>query len=179
MGEKITNSINSISIDYVVYDPYKEYTSVYMEVNENGSNKIDTIYLNKNDTKYEINDIFPNTTYNLSFKYTYLEDGEVHTDTFDNITVTTKRPKVNIKTTSVEGGNIKYLVTSESNFKFSVGTLKVYVNEQLVSSSVIDDTIGNVYVNASVGDKIELLLTDVMFNNRVISGVKTSNKFIY
>ena len=66
-----------------------------------------------------------------------------------------------------------------SNFKFSVGTLKVYVNEQLVSSSVIDDTIGNVYVNASVGDKIELLLTDVMFNNRVISGVKTSNKFIY
>ena len=71
-----------------------------------------------NDTKYEINDIFPNTTYNLSFKYTYLEDGEVHTDTFDNITVTTKRPKVNIKTTSVEGGNIKYLVTSESNFKF-------------------------------------------------------------
>lgn len=175
----VTSSINSISIDYVVYDPYKEYTSVYMEVNENGSNKIDTIYLNKNDTKYEINDIFPNTTYNLSFKYTYLEDGEVHTDTFDNITVTTKRPKVNIKTTSVEGGNIKYLVTSESNFKFSVGTLKVYVNEQLVSSSVIDDTIGNVYVNASVGDKIELLLTDVMFNNRVISGVKTSNKFIY
>ena len=30
----VTSSINSISIDYVVYDPYKEYTSVYMEVNE-------------------------------------------------------------------------------------------------------------------------------------------------
>ena len=67
-------------------DPKKEYTSVYMEVHEIGTNKIDTIYLNGNDTGYVISNLFPNTTYNLTFKYSYPEaTTEVRTVTFDVI----------------------------------------------------------------------------------------------
>ena len=43
-----------------------------MEVEEAGSNKINTIYLNKNDTRYEFTNIFPNTTYRIRFKYSIL-----------------------------------------------------------------------------------------------------------
>ena len=40
----VTSSVSKIVVDYVVYDPYNEYTNVYMEVEEAGSNKINTIY---------------------------------------------------------------------------------------------------------------------------------------
>ena len=71
----VTSSVSKIIVDYVVYDPYNEYTNVYMEVEEAGSNKINTIYLNKNDTRYEFTNIFPNTNYRIKFKYSYIEDG--------------------------------------------------------------------------------------------------------
>ena len=113
-----TNSTtNKITIDYVIYDPKKEYTSVYMEVNEEGTNKIDTIHLTASDTKYEINNLFPNTKYNLTFKYSYLdEENNLKTDVFDNISVTTKKPKINLKVTNISNGNIKYLITTDNTY---------------------------------------------------------------
>ena len=125
-----TNSTtNKITIDYVIYDPKKEYTSVYMEVNEEGTNKIDTIHLTASDTKYEINNLFPNTKYNLTFKYSYLdEENNLKTDVFDNISVTTKKPKINLKVTNISNGNIKYLITTDNTYNIEKGTIKVFIN---------------------------------------------------
>ena len=177
----VTSSVSKIVVDYVVYDPYNEYTNVYMEVEEAGSNKINTIYLNKNDTRYEFTNIFPNTTYRIKFKYSYIEDGNEVIDTFDDITIATKRPKVNIKTTNVSFGKINYLITTDNSYNIDHGTLKVYVNnEEVYSGGIsIDGFPGEIEVNAVSGDYIELLLTDVESNGRVIKGVRSSDKFIY
>ena len=146
----VTSSVSKIIVDYVVYDPYNEYTNVYMEVEEAGSNKINTIYLNKNDTRYEFTNIFPNTNYRIKFKYSYIEDGNEVIDTFDDITIATKRPKVNIKATNVSFGKISYLITTD-----------------------------NVSISASSGDMVELILSDIKAGERIISGVRSSDKFIY
>ena len=146
----VTSSVSKIIVDYVVYDPYNEYTNVYMEVEEAGSNKINTIYLNKNDTRYEFTNIFPNTNYRIKFKYSYIEDGNEVIDTFDDITIATKRPKVNIKATNVSFGKISYLITTDS-----------------------------VSISASSGDMVELILSDIKAGERIISGVRSSDKFIY
>ena len=177
----VTSSVSKIVVDYVVYDPYNEYTNVYMEVEEAGSNKINTIYLNKNDTRYEFTNIFPNTNYRIKFKYSYIEDGNEVIDTFDDITIATKRPKVNIKATNVSFGKINYLITTDNSYNIDHGTLKVYVNnEEVYSGGIsIDGFPGKIEVNAVSGDYIELLLTDVESNGRVIKGVRSSDKFIY
>ena len=178
----VTSSISKIVVDYVVYDPYNEYTNVYMEVEEAGSNKINTIYLNKNDTRYEFTNIFPNTTYRIRFKYSYIEDGNEVIDTFDDITIATKRPKVNIKTTNVSFGKISYLITTDNSYNIESGTLTVKVNNEVVSSnsvSINGNTTDSVSISASSGDMVELILSDIKAGGRIISGVRSSDKFIY
>ena len=179
-----TNSTtNKITIDYVIYDPKKEYTSVYMEVNEEGTNKIDTIHLTASDTKYEINNLFPNTKYNLTFKYSYLdEENNLKTDVFDNISVTTKKPKINLKVTNISNGNIKYLITTDNTYNIEKGTIKVFINNELVSSSTISingNTTESININPISGDLIEIQITDVTSGDRIIKDVKSSDKFIY
>ena len=159
----VTSTTSKITIDYVIYDPYKEYTSVYMEVENVDDGKIDTIYLNKNDTRYELSNVFPNTYYKF-------------------VGITTKRPSVNLKVTNVGFGNINYLITTDNSYNIDSGTLKVYVNNEEVYSgnvSISGNTTGKINVNAVSGDYIELLLTDVKSNGRVIKNVKSSDKFIY
>ena len=178
----VTSSVSKIVVDYVVYDPYNEYTNVYMEVEEAGSNKINTIYLNKNDTRYEFTNIFPNTTYRIRFKYSYIEDGNEVIDTFDDITIATKRPKVNIKTTNVSFGKISYLITTDNSYNIESGTLTVKVNNEVVSSnsvSINGNTTDSVSISASSGDMVELILSDIKAGGRIISGVRSSDKFIY
>ena len=179
-----TNSTtNKITIDYVIYDPKKEYTSVYMEVNEEGTNKIDTIHLTASDTKYEINNLFPNTKYNLTFKYSYLdEENNLKTDVFDNISVTTKKPKINLKVTNISNGNIKYLITTDNTYNIEKGTIKVFINNELVSSSTISingNTTESININPVSGDLIEIQITDVTSSGRIIKDVKSSDKFVY
>lgn len=178
----VTSSVSKIVVDYVVYDPYNEYTNVYMEVEEAGSNKINTIYLNKNDTRYEFTNIFPNTNYRIKFKYSYIEDGNEVIDTFDDITIATKRPKVNIKTTNVSFGKISYLITTDNSYNIESGTLTVKVNNEVVSSnsvSINGNTTDSVSISASSGDMVELILSDIKAGGRIISGVRSSDKFIY
>ena len=179
----VTSTTSKITVDYVVCEPYNEYTSVYREVNGSDSDKIDTIYLNKNDTRYEFTNVFPNSSYKLTFKYSYVDDdGNMHTEVFDNVSITTKRPNVNIKVTSVSFGNINYLITNDNTYDISSGTLKVLVNGTETYNDVISidgNTTGRVYVNAVSGDMIEVILTDIKADGRVIKDVKSSYKFVY
>lgn len=180
----VTTTTSKITVDYVIYDPYKEYTSVYMEVENTDNNKIDTIYLNKNDTRYEFSNVFPNSTYKLVFKYSYIdEEGNSHTDIFDSISVTTKKPSINLKVTKVGlNNNINYLITTDNSYNLDSGILKVFINDEEVSNNEIElngNTTGSIYINAKTGDKIELFLTDVKAGGKIIKDVKSSDKFIY
>lgn len=177
----VTSTTSKITIDYIIYDPYKEYTSVYMEVENNG--KIDTIYLNKNDTRYELSNVFPNTSYKFVFKYSYIDDeGNSHTEIFDNVSITTKKPSVNLKVTNVGFGNVNYLITTDNSYSIDSGNLKVYVNGEVVYNDIVSingNTTGVIKVNAISGDYIELLLTDIKSGDRIIRDVKSSDKFVY
>ncbi len=177
------STAEKIIIDYVIYDPKQEYTSVYMEVSEDKTNKVDTIHLSSKETKYEINNLFPNTKYNLVFKYSYLdEENNIKNDTFDSFSVTTKKPKVNLKVTNIANGNIRYLITTDNSYNIDSATLKVYINNELSTSSDITlsgNTTGSISIDVLSGDYVELLLTDIKSNSRIIQDIKASDKFIY
>lgn len=181
----VNTTVSKIMIDYVIYDPHNEYSSVYMEVQREGSNNIDTIYLNSSATSYELTKgILPNTTYKLTFKYNYLdENNEMIVRTFDDISVTTKKPKVSLKVTKTSFNNITYLITTDNSVNISSGLLTIYVNGKEYSSNNIDiegNKVGTFYIeNVESNDLVELKLTNVISNGNVIKDVTANYKFRY
>lgn len=191
----VTSTVNKITVDYVIYDPKEEYTSVYMEVKKEGSSEIDTVYLNSSATTYELaNGIFPNTNYELTFKYSYIDEyNNLHSDTFDKVNITTKKPSISLEVTRISFNTIHYLVTTDNSYPLTSATLTVLVNGEEPSSSKINgeessssgiiingNTIGNVSIsNISEGDIIELKLTDVKSNGTIIKDLNSSYKFKY
>lgn len=181
----VTSTINKITVDYVIYDPKKEYTSVYMEVKKEGSNEVNTIYLNSSETTYELtNGIFPNTNYELTFKYSYLDEyNNLHSDEFDKVNITTKKPNISLEVTRISFNTIHYLVTTDNSYPLTSATLTVLVNGEVSSSSEISingNTTGNVSIsNINENDIIELKLTDVKSNGTIIKDLNSSYKFRY
>ena len=156
-----------------------------MEVSREGSDAVDTIYLNKNSTVQEItNNIIPNTTYNIKFKYTYLEDNQVKVNTFDTAKITTKRPNVSLKVTRLKGSTVYYLITPDSAYPITSATLVVSVNStevKRINNIVINgNTPDSITVDsANPGDIVELRLTNIKANGVAIQGVEAKAMFKY
>jgi len=108
----IIPNVNSIEINYVVYDPNNEYTSVTAEVKNTNTNEVNIIRLSKTSNSYLINNLSPNTNYELTFKYTYVDNDNISKEeVFDRITTTTKIPELSLKVTKVTGTKIYYSIT--------------------------------------------------------------------
>ena len=184
----VTSTVNKIIIDYVIYDPYKEYTSVYMEVQKEDSDKVEVIYLNTNNTRYELKDILPNTKYNLKFKYTATEDGENIIKEFANTTISTQKPKLSLKVTKTRAGEITYVITTGSSYTLTSADLVVTITDSKTGEtrketstiSISNNTSNTVKLNKMKdGDIIELKLINVKSGDTIIKGITASDKFIY
>lgn len=184
----VTSTINKIIIDYVIYDPYKEYTSVYMEVKKEDSNNVEIIYLNSNNTRYELKDILPNTKYNLKFKYTTTEDGQNVIKEFGNTDISTRKPKLSLKVTKTRVGEITYVVTTDNSYNLTAADLIVTITDGKTGETRV--VTNKVSINSGSpktitmdkmqeGDIIELKLTNVSSGDTIISGITASDKFIY
>ena len=181
----VTSTVNKISVDYVIYDPKKEYSSVYMEVKKENSSNIDTIYLNSGSTSYEIsNNVFPNTNYELTFKYSYIDDeNQMHVETFDKVNITTKKPQVSLKVTRTSKDGIDYLITTDNSYPLTSGTLTVTKNGEVVSTNEITlngNTVGHAPITGlQEEDSISLSLTNIKSNGIIIKDLSSSYKFRY
>lgn len=136
---RVTSDINTISIDYVVYDPKNEYKSVYVEIENTNTNQVNTVYLSKTDTNIKISDLTPDVYYNLTFKYSYHDENSTLKEyTFDEAGLYTKIPKMLLTVTKVTNNRIYYKVTLDSNYTITGGTINLYVNDQFsgINSSI-------------------------------------------
>ena len=184
----VTSTVNKIIIDYVIYDPYKEYTSVYMEVQKEDSDKVEVIYLNANNTRYELKDILPNTKYNLKFKYTATEEGQTIIKEFSNTTISTQKPKLSLKVTRTRVGEITYVITTDNSYKLTKADLVVTIKDSKTGETR-KKTISDVSIDSKEkivkldkmtdGDIIELKLINVKSEDTIIKGITASDKFIY
>lgn len=180
----VTTKVNKIVVDYVIYDPKKEYSSVYMEVKDNSSNKVSTYYLSSSSTTYELNEnIFPKASYELTFKYSYLDESNtLKVETFDKITVTTKEPIISLKITRIDKDIINYLITNDNSFPLSNGILVTYLNgnEYQREKINLDEKVGSVSIsNLNNNDIVELKLVNLEKDNRIVNGLTVSDKFKY
>lgn len=134
---RVTSDISSISIDYVVYDPLNEYKSVFVEVEKVGiveSNQRNTIYLSKTDTNINISDLSPNTYYKLAFKYSYYDESQrLREDTFDEVELYTKMPKIILTATQIVKEDDKkmlyYKISFDKKYTIESGNIHLYLED--------------------------------------------------
>lgn len=100
-----------------------------MEVQKEDSDKVEVIYLNANNTRYELKDILPNTKYNLKFKYTATEEGQTIIKEFSNTTISTQKPKLSLKVTRTRVGEITYVITTDNSYKLTKADLVVTIKD--------------------------------------------------
>ena len=180
----VTSSVDKITVDYVIYDPKKEYTAVYMEVKMSGDSNINTIRLTDSSTVYELNNLRPNTSYDLTFKYSYLDaENNEHTETFDNVVIMTKSPEISLKVTRTSPEKIYYLISTDNNYPISSATLVVLINNIEVQKSEVlinGNTTSFVSIDNVEGeDTVELRLVDIKYNGTIINNLISSTKFKY
>lgn len=120
--------LTSIDIDYVVYDPYDEFNSLYINISGN----VGKIDLNKMETHKTISGLIPDREYTLSFVYTTV-DREKHMvlpTTFDELTIKTAKPVYSGKVIgySADTHNLTYRVDLQKDYQINQikGTLIVY-----------------------------------------------------
>ena len=142
---RVWAEINTISVDYVVYDPDNEYKSVYVEVENTSTSSVDTIYLSKTDTNIMIRDLSPNVYYNLTFKYTYNDDeNNLKEYTFDSVGLRTSVPKVTLSVLKIVNHKIYYKISFDKSYTVTGGSVNLYVNDQFANISGSIPTRGSV-----------------------------------
>lgn len=181
---RVTSGINTISVDYVVYDPVNEYKSVYIEVLNTTTSTTDIVHLSKTDTNIEIRNLTPNVYYNLTFKYTYYDENkDLKEYTFDETGIFTKIPEMLISATKISNNKIYYKVSLDSNYTITGGTVNLYLNGQFtgISSSIaakgsVSEIKGNdCFIDISSlnltkkSEVLELRLVSLSFNTYTIN----------
>ena len=142
---RVVEGLNTIDIDYVIYDPYNEYLSVYVEVIS--SEKIESIPLAKDDTHITIKNLNVNTEYTLNFKYTTNdideENGEniLVPELFDRFTVRTKMPEYSMSVNKISTVKDKEAVIYRINLQKDFNISKVNVNLSLIDSETEEEIV--------------------------------------
>ena len=133
--------LTQIDVDYVVYDPYNEYKTVYVEVEKPG--KVEKIYLSKNDTHLTIDKLLPNTSYKLNFIYTTAdsETGEIKENKFEEVMAKTNMPVYvgNVTKVSTYLHKLTYTVKLQSGYTIDTVNVdvKFYYQELDESDNIV------------------------------------------
>lgn len=173
----VSPSIDSISVDYFVYDPNDEYKSVYVIVSD-GVNS-NTVYLSKSNTNIILNGLKMGTKYNLKFMFSYLDsEGKMLSDSFSEIDVSTVYPSYQISLVKVSkvSNELSYRIILDSRYTIDKANVSLIIDDVVVDSksvsvsenakSVVDSF---VLPNIDKGSIVVIRLNSVSSNGAVIN----------
>lgn len=189
---RVTGGINSIDVDYVVYDPNNEYKSVYVDVENTVTGQKNVIYLSKTDTNITISDLTPNVYYYLTFKYSYYDENQILKEyTFDEVGLYTEIPTMIITATKITNNKLYYKINLDKNYTITGGTINLYLNDQFTNISSSISAKGSVntisgedcYIDLSSlalskGNTLSIRLVSLSFNGYTIKP-SINYKFMY
>lgn len=170
---RVTPGINSISVDYVVYDPNNEYKSVYIEIENTISNQVNTIYLSKTDTNINISDLTPNVYYNLTFKYSYYDENKILKEyTFDEVGLYTEIPQMVLTATKITNNKLYYKISLDRSYTITGGTINLYLNDQFTGISASISAQGSVNTINGNDCYIDLSTLDLSSSNENVLDIR-------
>ena len=195
----VTTSYNNINANYVIYDPYNNYTSTFVVVRNSSGALIKKVNMSKSGNSVILDNLDYNSTYTLLFKYSYTENGEEKYNTYYEETVNTKSPKYYITLNKVS--NISKTVSYNVNLdnrafnEIISGTVPVTINATLrVGDTVIYGNISKEVTegkvpkflsgtfalpdNINVGDVVTIKVNSVNINGKTINYNDIEYRFI-
>ena len=134
----VVPSIDSISVDYFVYDPNDEYKSVYVIVSD-GVNS-NTVYLSKSNTNIILNGLKIGTKYNLKFMFSYLDsEGKMLSDSFSEIDVSTVYPSYQVSLVKVSkvSNELSYRISLDSRYTIDKANVSLIIDDVVVDSKSV------------------------------------------
>lgn len=178
----IESSVSTIKVNYNVFDPNNEFTTIYLEVTGGNIIEPQKYYLNKESNNTTIRELDANTNYNINLKYTVNVEGTVNTITDDVITVRTKEPNIELKIIKLTSNTISYYLKTDKEFRFDKATLNVYSDNNNLASSDIDinaaeEGYTGMFKLDRIGYKNELKLENIYYNGNLID-LDVYTKFI-
>ena len=173
----VVPSIDSINVDYFVYDPNDEYKSFYVIVSD-GVNS-NTIYLSKSNTNIILNGLKMGTKYNLKFMFSYLDnDGNMHSDSFSDIDVNTVYPSYDISLVKVSkvSNELSYRVNLDNRYTIDKVNVSLIIDDDIIDSKSVSvsanakSVVGSfVLPNINKGSVVIVRLDSVSSNGNIIS----------
>lgn len=195
----VTTSYNNINANYVIYDPYNNYTSTFVEVRNSSGALIKKVNMSKSGNSVILDNLDYNSTYTLLFKYSYTENGEEKYNTYYEETVNTKSPKYYITLNKVS--NISKTVSYNVNLdnrafnEIISGTVPVTINATLrvgdtviygniskeVTEGKVPKFLSGIFAlpdNINVGDVVTIKVNSVNINGKTINYNDIEYRFI-
>lgn len=153
--KSITSGVTTLDVEYSIFDPTNEYQNVYLIVDgpditlEDGSINTNTSnhYLTKNDSKYTIRNLKPDTTYVIQLAYELT--GVVDPIKEDSIIATTKKAEYKIQTTKI---SMKEEVTGVDASGKQITEVFTYVNYELTIDPSYRFTNAELYLESNDGN---------------------------
>ena len=167
-----TARINSVAaytsyldVFYTVNDPKNEYISVYLTV-EGTDGYENKLILNKDNTRYRIRNLTPNTEYTVSFGYTYAssENSDILLeDTSGSFVIKTSKNQAKITINKISANKIYYTVTLDQSYAYEFANIVAYTNNVPIGRDTINIT------QALTANGFSSVITcDSAFSNKVL-----------
>lgn len=155
--KSVISGVSSIDVEYSVFDPQNEYESIYLIVDgkdtikEDGTidTNEDNHHLSRNESKYTIRNLKPNSMYTIKLAYKKLNDPEPTTE--DAIVAETKKAeyKLTVKKITVvtnlinsqiqKTTTLNYELTVDPFFKFSKAKIHAILDDGETKITYPDD----------------------------------------
>lgn len=131
----INTSVNKFIINYVVYDPFDEYESIYFNLYQ-GDTLIGKYNLNTKDTSYELNNLMSSTDYKLEFHYSYYDgDNSLQDVVFDSIIKSTDSVSGSISLEKVSNNSVSYILKIDDTIELENCVVNFYIDNVLIENA--------------------------------------------
>lgn len=173
---RVFEGLTQVDFDYVIYDPYNEYQSVYVEVTKD--KLIEKIELNKSETHLVVNGLIPGREYKFKFVYTTVDDDDlIVSNTFDEMTLKTKMPSytIGVQKISKVNNTLTYRVKLDDNYNIDKVVVRLAFNYNLLGSdekvSMVQElavSAGSKYVSGVFDISDYNILKDTMIELKIL-----------
>lgn len=182
----VTSTVNSIILDYTVFDPNNEYAQVFITIKpSNESEEAKKYYLSKEQTSYVIRGLDYDNEYTISFGYVLALSVDSSQNEIINNTIKmkTKIPAIKFEITKITATKIYYKIKLDENYEIDSGIVSLYSDNILMSSVQYNASMNKSnefsgsFDYTSLGYLVELRFENIIYNGDFVN-LRYSSKYI-
>lgn len=172
----LETTTSEIKINYIVYDPFSEFKSLYVVVTNNGQS-VGTYEMNLGLTNHTLSGLRASENYELNFYYSFVDNtGTTQNVLFDTLKTSTKSINASITLEKISPNSVRYIVKVEGGYVLDSANVALYIDGVLVNNAAIDTVqaasktgyTGEINYDAN-GNFAILRLTDCVYQGEVIN----------